>query len=60
MVSAAVNDLRKKINGASSENIGFKYTITRYDEHLDDKQHHNDNCKKKHFYNWMTIYNPVS
>lgn len=60
MVSAAVNDLRKKINTASSMNTGFKYTITRYDEHLDDKKHHNDNRKKQHFYKWMVIYDPVS
>lgn len=37
MVSTSVNDLRKKINTASSENIGFKYTITIYAEHLDKK-----------------------
>ena len=37
MVSTSVKDLRKKINTASSENIGFKYTITIYAEHLDKK-----------------------
>jgi hypothetical protein len=60
MVSAQVNDLRRKINKYASESIGFKYTIMRYDEHLDKKAHHNDNRRKKHFYDWMIQYNPVS
>jgi hypothetical protein len=60
MVSFSVNDLRKKINTSSSDHVGFKYTIMRYAEHLEKKAHHNDNRKKKHFYNWMIIYNPVS
>ena len=60
MVTAQINDLRRKINKYSADSVGFKYTIMRYDEHLEKKAHHNDNRCKKYFYEWMIQYNHVS
>lgn len=60
MVTQSLNALRKSINTKSSEYVGFKYTITRYGEELENATDKHDNRKQKHFYDWMVQYDAVS
>ena len=60
MVTHSLNALRKSINTKSSDYVGFKYTITRYGDELENAAHKHDNRKQKYFYDWMVQYNAVS
>jgi hypothetical protein len=60
MVTQGINAIRKAINKNASEHSGFKYTITRYGEELENVKDDYDNRTKRFFYEWMVWYDPVS